>query len=118
MGRYGLRVFHNHVPRTYPCKDISDSNPAIPAEYTDFTGYKCGRNAAIALRVGDVRFINFKTADNLLAGIEFELTSSCEYGTCGVDTATIVGKTTNTEDALNEASPHGIITPRTENFRV
>jgi hypothetical protein len=42
------------------------------------TSWKNGRNGAIAEKVGDVRFHNFKVADNLLAGIEFSLTS--EYG--------------------------------------
>jgi hypothetical protein len=23
MGRYGLRIFHNMVPRTYPCKGLT-----------------------------------------------------------------------------------------------
>jgi len=83
MGRYGLRIFHNMVPRKYPCKGISYDanvpenpywkNPAITANFYDFTGWKCKRNGAIAEKVGDVRFINFKTADNILAGIEFSL---------------------------------------------
>ena len=83
-GRYGLRIFRGHVPRKYPCRGLSfDSdtpedpyhqNPIITAEYKNFLGYKNGRNGAIAERVGDVRFIDFKTADNILAGIEFSLT--------------------------------------------
>jgi hypothetical protein len=36
----------------------------------DFTGWMNGRNGAIAERLGDVRWINFKTADNRLAGLE------------------------------------------------
>ena len=40
--------------------------------FEDFTGYRNKRNGAIALNVGDVRFNNFKTADNILAGVEFE----------------------------------------------
>jgi hypothetical protein len=35
---------------------------------------KYGRNGAIADKVGDVRFNNFKVADNLLEGMEFSLT--------------------------------------------
>jgi len=83
-GRYGLRIFHSHVPRTYPCKGLSydatnptnpyHKNPLITAEYRDFTSYKNKINGAIAETVGDVRFINFKIADNLVAGIEFSLT--------------------------------------------
>jgi len=141
-GRYGFRIFHNMVPRKFPCKGVSydwniasanakekdktkhkdpyKNNPAITAEFRDVTSWKNGRNGAIAERVGDVRFKNFKVADNILAGIEFSLTG--EYGDdmAQIDGALIIGKSTNVtpEDRLNRASPRGIITPRTENFRV
>jgi len=84
MGRYGLRIFHNMVPRRFPCRSMPyDStnpddpywmNPAITANFDNFVGWKNNRNGAIAERVGDVHFNNFKTADNILAGIEFSLT--------------------------------------------
>ncbi len=73
-GRYGLRIFHGHVPRKYPCSGFSydqtnpsdpfHKNPIITASYTNYLGYKNKFNGAIAERVGDVRFINFKVADN------------------------------------------------------
>lgn len=82
MGRYGLRIFHGQVPRKFPCRPITydyenpddpyHENPLVTANYVDFTGWKCNRNGAITGKVGDVRLINFKVADNLLAGIEFE----------------------------------------------
>jgi len=72
------------IPRTYPCKPIvydssnpSDpfwKNPLITANFYDLVSWKNKRNGAIAEKVGDVRFHNFKTADNILAGIEFSLT--------------------------------------------
>jgi hypothetical protein len=91
-GRYGLRIFHNMVPRKFPCKGVSYdadfaskgqtdpwwNNPPITAHFHGLTSWKNARNGAIAERVGDVRFHNFRVADNLLAGIEFSLTS--EYG--------------------------------------
>lgn len=52
--RYGLRVFHGHIPRTISCDPISATNPAIPAIYEDFTGWKNGRNGAIFEKVGSV----------------------------------------------------------------
>jgi len=129
MGRYGLRIFHNMVPRKFPCKAvIYDSsrlddpywqNPAITAKFEDFTGWKNNRNGAIAERVGDVRFINFKTADNLLAGIEYSLAD--EYpgdGMAQINGALIIGKTINTDALLDKKSPHGIIAPRTESFMI
>jgi hypothetical protein len=139
-GRYGLRIFHNMVPRKYPCEPVKydwaiasanaqepdpskhgdpyESNPPITAFFRDLTSWKNGRNGAIAERVGDVRFVNFKVADNVLAGLEYSL--AAEYGDnmAQIDGALIIGKTTNTEERLEWASPRGIITPRTENFTV
>jgi hypothetical protein len=128
MGRYGLRIFHNMVPRKYPCLPIvydenvpSDpywQNPPITANFYDFTGWKNSRNGAIAEKVGDVRFINFKTADNLKAGIEFSLTAEFGDDMAQINGALIIGKSSNTDGKIESASPYGIITPRTENFQV
>mmetsp|Transcript_43946 Transcript_43946/g.42507 ORF Transcript_43946/g.42507 Transcript_43946/m.42507 type:complete len:107 (-) Transcript_43946:642-962(-) len=84
-GRYGLRIFHGMIPRESPCDPIVNdegntpndpfhANPLITAKFNNFLGYKNKKNGAIAEKVGDVRFVNFKLADNLLAGIEFSLT--------------------------------------------
>jgi hypothetical protein len=77
------------TPMTYPCmpsfydsnysaKGYSDpywQNPPILTNVDNFTGWKCGRNGAIAETMGNVHWNNFKTADNFLAGIEFSLTN-------------------------------------------
>ena len=118
-GRYGLRIFHNMVPRKFPCKPINaETNPSITANFNGLTSWKNNRNGATALRVGDIRFNNFKTADNLLAGIEFSLTNQPGVGDDGpgIYNALIIGRTENTEELLDSKQPHGIITPRTENF--
>jgi hypothetical protein len=127
-GRYGLRIFHNLIPRTFPCKSlIYDANntadpywqnPLITAEFTNFRGWKNNRNGAIAERVGDVRFKNFKVADNLVAGIEFSLTSDVEDGYAQINNALVVGNSGNSEALTHNSDFHGIITPRTENFQV
>jgi hypothetical protein len=54
------------IPRKYPCKPLEfdnnnkthpwHKNPPITAYFTNFTGWKNGRNGAIAEKVGDVRF--------------------------------------------------------------
>ena len=69
----------------YPCQNfIYDpnnktdhywQNPVITNIFENFTSYKNIFNGAIALDMADVRWYNFKVADNLLAGLEFELTS-------------------------------------------
>ena len=127
MGRYGLRIFHAMNPRTYPCQGMSFdtnnpeepywSNPPITAHMDNFVGWKNNRNGAIIETAGDVHFNNFKTADNILAGLEFSLTAGLIGEYAQINGAMIVGKTNN-DDALLSASPRGIITPRTENFVV
>ena len=127
-GRYGLRIFHGLVPREFPCKALfyNASNPADPyasnhlitATFEDYTGYKNGRNGAIFETVGDVRCVNFKTADNILAGIEYSLTDQTVEGTAQINGALIIGRSENADSTTLGASPHGIITPRTENFIV
>lgn len=116
------------IPRTSPCKDLiydetntADpywQNPIIPAKFYRLTSYKNGRNGAIAERVGAVEFIDFKTADNILAGIEFSLTDDVIDGYAMIKDALVIGKTANAEPETLAASPHGIIAPRSENFTI
>lgn len=68
--------------------------------------------------MGDVRFINFKTADNLVANIEFSLTKDTMDGTAQIINALLIGHSANAEDITMNSTFHGIITPRTENFQV
>jgi hypothetical protein len=54
-GRYGLRIFHNFLPRKFPCEPMDyNDNPPITAEFRNLVSYKNGRNGAIAERVGAV----------------------------------------------------------------
>lgn len=126
-GRYGLRIFHVFVPLTYPCMgviydetnpdDPYHQNPLITANFYNLVSYKNGRNGAIAETVGDVRWHNFKTADNLLAGMEFTKTTETMDGTAQIASGLVIGDTgVNQEEALSMASPHGIITAQYENF--
>ena len=88
-GRYGLRIFHKLVPRTNPCAawtyNNSDpsatgapypGNPSIPAKFYNLVGWKNGRSAAIGEEMGAVEWHNFKTADNLLSGMEWSFANS------------------------------------------
>ena len=69
------------IPKKNPCGfiwyDSSNTddpwgyNPPITAILEDFVGWKSMRHGAIAKKVGDVRFINFKLADNMVSGAEF-----------------------------------------------
>ena len=53
----------------------------ITAEFRDFTSWKNVQNGAIFERIGDIRLINFKVADNLVAGIEVSQTIDTADGT-------------------------------------
>ena len=123
MERYGLRVFHNHDPRQYPCEDISADNPSIPANYENFFGYRCLRNGVIASFVGDVHIINATVYDNVLAGIEFEKIFVNDYekdlykdfGKATVEGGWVIA---NSDKALTNtdliADSKGIIAPRSD----
>ena len=123
-----MRIFHGLVPRKYPCQglwydsnnltDPFHSNPLVTANFTNFLGYKNMINGAIVERVGDVRFINFKVADNLECGIEFSLTGETADNRAQINGALIVGHSANSEQDTLDATMWGIITPRTENFTV
>ena len=127
-GRYGLRLFHNMIPRKYPCQPIvydptneTDpywQNPPVTAIFEDFVSWKGLRNGAIAKKVGDVRFVNFKTADNMLAGMEFAETDFFGNEMAQVNGGFAVGRTNNTNWRIDAGSPHGIIAPRTEKFLI
>lgn len=70
------------IPRAFPCspvvQDYSEEkkddpfwqNPAVTALFEGLVSWKNGRNGAITQRVGDVRFKDFKVADNNECGIE------------------------------------------------
>jgi hypothetical protein len=117
VGRYGLRVFHGHVPREKPCAGISTANPVITAVYEDYLGYKNGRNGVIGGNMGAVVFRNITVADNRLAGIEIEKDVNSAEMMGYVDGALVVGRTEGNM-ALDVGSPRGIITPRTDRWWV
>lgn len=130
-GRYGLRIFHDMIPRELQCKPIIydwtlgiadpfHQNPIQTMIFDDFTGYKNKRNGAIALNVGDVRFNNFKTADNIKAGMEMELTDNGVFDERpGAYNSVVVGSSVGNGHANRlSSSPHGIIGSRTEYFTI
>jgi hypothetical protein len=73
----------------------------------------------ISEKLGAVQFLNFKTADNWKAGMEVALTNEVEDGLCKIVGGIVIGRSKNNHEAsLDAATPHGIITPRTENFTI
>ena len=124
-GRYGLRISHQLVPREKPCSSFQinrssesypfGTNAPIIAEFHNLQAYKNKRNGAIIERTGAVQFHNFKVADNILAGIEFSDASYVPFdGYTLVLGGIVVGKSANREEIIDNASPHGIIGPRSE----
>lgn len=69
----------------------------ITASFENYRGWKNTENGAIAEQVGDVRFVNFKVSDNLIAGIEFSLTSDVADGYCQINNALVIGHSDNAD---------------------
>ena len=63
-----------------------------------------------------MRFINFKVADNLLAGIEVSMSKDTADGTAQILNALVVGVSSNGDSKTKASGIRGIITVRTENF--
>ena len=68
--------------------------------------------------MGDVRWINFKVADNLVAGLEFSLTGDTMDGTAQINGALVIGYSDNADAITNSSFSHGLITARKEYFEV
>ena len=118
-GRYGLRIFHNLLPREHPCSPVNyETNKPITANFYNLVSYKNKRNCAIIEKSGAVQWHNFKCADNLLTGMEYSITRNIEDGWAKIIGGLMVGRSENSEEALDLASPKGIICSRTENFRI
>ena len=111
VGRYGLRIFHKHIPRTDPCGAISkaidvskdtaetdyetkafEDNEPVEALYENFIGYKAGRAAVIAEEIGFVTFRNITTADNVESGIQITIPGLAKTEQGMVDGAFVVGE--------------------------
>ena len=101
--RYGLRIFHGLDSRRFPClpvnedQDSDNYNPRIHADFTNFIGYKNRRDGAIAQGIGHVTFTNFKTADNLKAGMEVSTVSASQDGLAMIRGGFVVGLSENSE---------------------
>jgi hypothetical protein len=118
-GRYGLRLFHSHIPREHPCEPIDyETNPPIIAEYHNLVSYKNKRTGAIVENTGAVQWHNFKTADNLESGMEMSETDWVIDGYAKIVGGLVIGRTDNTEEALDHHSPKGVICARTENMSI
>jgi len=132
MRKYGLRLFHAHIPRLYPCapsaidgdylaKGKDDPfwlNPKVPSTFENMLAWKCGRNGAITERTGAVTFKNFKIADSGIAGIEFSVIEDVADGDANVKGGIVVGNTYLNDDdgVIKNRTVWGYIGPRTENF--
>jgi len=102
-------------------------NPSIPARFYNLVSWKNGRAGAIAEEMGAVEWHNFKTADNILAGMEWSFADSqvLAKDIMLIKGGVVFGKTDNTvagtEDGdalLNGPGARGIIGPRWDYFTV
>jgi hypothetical protein len=134
VDKYGLRIHHALIPRTYPCwsspydsnylaKGKTDpywQNPKIQAIFENMVAWKCGSNGAISEDTGAVTFLNFKIADNGITGIEVSVIADVVDGYAKVIGGIVVGNTGYNDEngKISGSSVRGLIGARTENFSV
>ena len=130
-GRYGIRIFPEHTPRTYPCGEIYEQpsldqgdpeeeafskNQPIPALYENLVTYKNKRAGIIAEKIGALTFKNVKTADNLEDGIEITLPGFAKLDQGLLENALVVGFSENNESIVNYTTTKGITTGQRDSF--
>ena len=111
VGRYGLRIFHDHIPRENPCTGGAE----VPAVYEDFTGYMNNRSGVMGLRLGAVVLKDIKVADNKNSGIQFDHVVTSDPEANYLENALVVGSSNN---PAGGRTGHGIISPQTEGWQV
>ena len=133
-GKYGLRIFHIYVPTNNPCValrkgitgslDTPDASTAahVDTYFRNFTSYKNKFTGIIAEEFGDLKFVDIKTADNLMSGVEFGLTDRGPWLTESDDyqlmDALIIGYSDFAEDGqANTGSIRGLKGARREKMR-
>lgn len=123
-GMYGLRLFDQFNPRTYPCLGLSYDasqedddpywqNPPIAAEFEALIGWKNGRSCAITKDTGDIRFNNFKCIDNAKSQIEFSLSGHTRWGTAQVSGGVMIGYSAGNSDTAPLDLEFGVSDPET-----
>jgi len=71
--------------------------------------------------MGDVRWFNFKAADNARVDLEMSMTDYYGDNKAQIDGALVIGRSNNLDpegDRLNEVSPRGVEMPQREFFTV
>ena len=124
--KYGLRIFHRFFPSLLSQPPIADysqanwwnvTNVPVPALLERFTAWKCQFDGAIGEDLGDIRFIDFKLADNIEAGIELTYTDWTQwYHTTRIQNAMIIGNSGNSEGVCNGTI--GLLGPQTDGLFV
>mmetsp|Transcript_20181 Transcript_20181/g.37625 ORF Transcript_20181/g.37625 Transcript_20181/m.37625 type:complete len:2913 (-) Transcript_20181:48-8786(-) len=122
----GLHISPGHIPSTKLCEPkpyitiFEVLPPPITAVYQNFTAYKCKVNGAYGSKIGDVRWVNFKVADSMNAGLEMTWTDySKVWETVAIIDALLVGTSNNSlADSDSLKGSKGIVTPPRDGFRI
>ena len=113
-GQHGSWFGNEYLPRKYPCRGISATNPVVISELINYTAWANKEEGfRVKLTVG-INFINVKMADNFIAGIEVSKTPFGQ-GLNNITGGIFVGKSNNPS---TRASEKAIWLPRTEYFEV
>ena len=83
-----------------------------------FTTYSTREVGLMFEEIGDVRIIDAKTADHLVAGIEISMVTNVGNGRGQVNGALIIGNSQNAPQEIIESKCWGLITSRTDHLSV
>lgn len=123
--RFGLRIF-KLFSSTYPCMPPRDNslldpwstNPSIQNTFSNYLLYRCGEAGLLSEETGNTIFDNFTISDSGISGIQFHLTNYSKELVV-VQNSVVVGRSTNNGLPLaNLSSSFGVITPRSDGFKM
>ncbi|KAL4508253.1 hypothetical protein ABPG72_003557 [Tetrahymena utriculariae] len=123
--RFGLRIFVLTNLKN-PCSPYRDDskpnpfadNPSFPITWKNFVSYRNHEDGVLAEEVGNMIFDNFSLLDNKQSGFNAYLTNRTDEEVI-LRNSLIVGKSLgNPADDSDLVNTRGLITPRTDGFRV
>lgn len=105
-------------PRDNSLADPWSTNPSIQNIFYNYVLYSNGEAGLLAEQMGNTIFRNLTIADSGLAGMQFHKTNFTKEPVI-VQDCIIIGQTaTNGLPLANLSNAYGLITPRTDGFRV
>ncbi|KAL4508252.1 hypothetical protein ABPG72_003556 [Tetrahymena utriculariae] len=123
--RFGLRIFVM-TNLQYPCNLYRDdtqsnpfaNNPSYTTTWSNFLSYRNNEDGVLAEEVGNMVFNNFTLVGNKQSGFNVYLTNRTDEYVI-LQNSLVVGQSTgNPADVSDLQATYGIITPRTDGYKV